>query len=429
MRYGNRGRRSALRGDGGSLWISFSDLMSSLLLMFVLITFYSIYQNFNTLETKTAELEAQRQELAVKSAELEDRNASLQAAQIILAQKEDELKSSQTELEAAQGDLEAAQDELAAKQGELDTAQSQLTDAQAELLIQQAALQLAQQQLEESQAEVNAQKNAVEQSEQALAAAQQELERQRNVVESQQAVVEAQQAKLDEQQVQLDRLVGVRAQIIEQLIDELSNASITGAQVDDSGAIVFQSDMMFEKNRATLQPQGKRFLNSFIPRYIRVLMKGENAPYVSQIIVEGHADIDGPYLVNLELSQDRAYAVVEYVLSNEFTGITSQEKEWFQKIATVNGRSSVEPVYDGDGLIDKDASRRVVIKFRLNDENLVESMLDVLENMDEEYYGSEKWKGTLEGSSPSRPPRQRDQSLWNPIFRRGRRNRLYLRTV
>ena len=391
MRYGNRGRRSAPRGDGGSLWISFSDLMSALLLMFVLVTFYFIYQNFNTLETKTAELEAQRQELAVKSAELEDRNASLQAAQIILAQKEDELAASQVELEsaqdeltAAQGELESAQDELTAAQGELAAAQTQLTDAEAELLIQQAALKLAQDQLKESQDQVDAQKNAVEESEKALAAAQKELEEQRTVVETQQAVVEAQQAKLDEQQVQLDRLVGVRAQIIEQLIDELSNASITGAQVDDSGAIVFQSDMMFEKNRDTLQAQGKVFLDSFIPRYIRVLMKSGNAPYVSQIIVEGHADTDGSYLMNLELSQARAYAVVEYIVSPEFTGITNQEKEWFRQIATVNGRSSVEPVYDGDGLIDKDASRRVVIKFRLNDENLVESMLDVLENMDEE---------------------------------------------
>ena len=51
-------------------------------------------------------------------------------------------------------------------------------------------------------------------------------------------------------------------------------------------------------------------------------------------------------------------------------------------MATANGRSSSDPVLRADGTEDLDASRRVVIKFRLNDENLVDSMLDVLESMD-----------------------------------------------
>lgn len=349
------------KGDGGSLWISFSDLMSALLLMFVLIMFYSVYTYFDMLETKSAELEAQRQELAVKSAEIADKDASLQAAQLILAQKEEELASSQESLETAQT--------------ELDDAQAQLTQAQEDLLIQQAALQLAQEQLAASQTELDSQKDAVASSEAALAAAQAELE-------AQQTLVNDQQAKLDAQQSQLDRLVGVRAQIVEQLIDGLSSASITGAQVDDSGAIVFQSDMMFEKNRSELRDQGKEFLASFLPGYVQVLMQEENRSYVSQIIIEGHADMDGSYLTNMYLSQNRAYAVLAYVLSDEFTALTAKEKAWLQKMVTVNGRSSVEPVYDEEGLIDKDASRRVVIKFRLNDENMVESMLELLENME-----------------------------------------------
>ncbi len=381
MRNGKGGSRSA-RGDNGSLWISFSDLMSSLLLMFVLIVFYWVFRYFDMLEVKTAELEAQTQELAVKSAELEDKDASLKAAQLILAQREKELTASQQELKTAQGEvaqaqaeLTAAQTDLASAQADLTLAQTQLSDAEAELLIKQAALELAQTQLESNQAELSAQKSAVDEAQQALSSAQAELKKQ-------QALVSSQQARLDAQQVQLDRLVGVRAQIIQQLIAELSSANITGAMVDDSGAIVFQSDMMFEKNRSTLQVQGKQFLNSFIPSYLRVLRKGENAPYVSQIIVEGHADIDGNYLDNMKLSQSRAYAVVEYLLSNEFTAISRPEKEWLRQMVTVNGRSSVEPVYNEYGLIDKDASRRVVIKFRLNDENLVDSMLDVLESMD-----------------------------------------------
>lgn len=367
MRYRQRGRRSS-HGDSGSLWISFSDLMSALLLMFVLIMFYSVYQYFQMLETKSSELEAQSQKLLVQSAALEEQDAALKAAQIILAQQEAELEAAQTELETSQQSLEAAQSELQTAQSSLAVAQMQLTQAEEALIIQQAALELAQSQLTASQTALSEQETAMALSQQALLDAQTELA--------------AQQAILAQQQTQLDQLVGVRTQIIQQLIVELSSANITGAQVDDSGAIVFQSDMMFDKNQATLKPQGKQFLDSFIPSYIHVLMKEENASYVSQIIIEGHADTDGTYLSNMQLSQSRAYAVLAYLLSDEYHGLSGAEKEWLRKKVTVNGRSSVEPVYNEEGLIDKDSSRRVVIKFRLNDETLVEDMLDVLENME-----------------------------------------------
>ena len=46
---------------------------------------------------------------------------------------------------------------------------------------------------------------------------------------------------------------------------------------------------------------------------------------------------------------------------------------------TVNGRSFSEPVYRADGTVDMNASRRVVIKFRMNDEEMVNQMLELLE--------------------------------------------------
>ena len=40
MRYGRKGKNRAGNGDG-SFWICFSDLMSALMLVFVLVMFYS----------------------------------------------------------------------------------------------------------------------------------------------------------------------------------------------------------------------------------------------------------------------------------------------------------------------------------------------------------------------------------------------------
>ena len=54
--------RRAGRGStgGGASWISYSDMMAALLLIFVLILTYSLYQYFTMLEAKTAELEEQQ---------------------------------------------------------------------------------------------------------------------------------------------------------------------------------------------------------------------------------------------------------------------------------------------------------------------------------------------------------------------------------
>ena len=178
--------------------------------------------------------------------------------------------------------------------------------------------------------------------------------------------------------MQLDKLVGVRAELVSSLINALAASNLSGASVDDSGAIVFDTSMMFDTNKYTLKDVGKAFLDSFIPSYLSVLMSEEYAPYVSQIIIEGHTDTSGSFLNNMTLSQNRANAVLAYILSDEFTGIPLASKKRLEQIVTVNGRSYSDPVYRADGTVDMNASRRVVIKFRMNDEEMVNQMLELL---------------------------------------------------
>ena len=214
-----------------------------------------------------------------------------------------------------------------------------------------------------------------------LAAQESELSSARVSLDEALAAQQTQKEQLDAQQAQLDKLVGVKSAIIEELVRALANSNISGAGVDDSGAIVFSTEMMFDVNRSTLKDVGKAFLNSFIPAYLDVLMSDDYSQYVSQIIIEGHTDTDGTFLTNMQLSQDRAYAVLRYILSSEFTGISGAAKERLQQIVTVNGRSYSDPIYNDDGSVNMDASRRVVIKFRMNDEDMVNEMLSILDGM------------------------------------------------
>ena len=45
---------------------------------------------------------------------------------------------------------------------------------------------------------------------------------------------------------------------------------------------------------------------------------------------------------------------------------------------TVNGHSMSDPVLDADGNVDKDASRRVEVKFRLKDEEMIDELNQIM---------------------------------------------------
>ena len=105
----------------------------------------------------------------------------------------------------------------------------------------------------------------------------------------------------------------------------------------------------------------------------------EYRDYVGEIIIEGHTDTTGQYLNNLALSQQRALAVATYCLSDEMVGLSYTDKETFKSIMTANGRADADPVYNADGTVNLDASRRVVIKFRMKDSDMIDQMSAILE--------------------------------------------------
>ena len=245
--------RRAGRGStgGGASWISYSDMMAALLLIFVLILTYSLYQYFTMLEAKTAELEEQQ--------------TLLLAQQVLLDDKETELSS-----------LQAS---LTAKQTELD-------EANAALLTREQLLAALQAKLKEQEA--------------ALAAASVKLEEQ--------------QQALALQAARIDDLVGVRANMIRDLSASLSAADLKATVDPKSGAIVLDSAVFFETARSEIKEEGKQLLNRFIPVYLSVLLSEKYRDYLGEIIIEGHTDSTGTYNNNLRLSQQRALQVALYIL-------------------------------------------------------------------------------------------------------------------
>lgn len=188
--------------------------------------------------------------------------------------------------------------------------------------------------------------------------------------------VEQQQVELEQAQRQLEAIVGVRREIIDALRAEFEGSNLRISIDENSGSIVFDASVLFDLDSSALRQGGKETLSSFVPKYLQVLLNERFRNYISEIIVEGHTDTQGGYMYNLRLSQDRALSVASFCLSGE-SGIPEETQNELQPILTANGRSYSDPVFV-DGVIDMAQSRRVEIKFRLADEEMIEEMITIL---------------------------------------------------
>ena len=403
--------------NDGSLWLSFSDLMSSLLLIIILVLFYVMYQYFDmyevnmaeiarrqydldlanasleeqqtqldeqaaTLDEQATKLTAQEKQIIKQKQELETAQADLETAQELLETQKADLETAQADLKTAQEELKTSQTELETSQAELETSQAELETSQAELETAQADLKTAQEQLTAQQQDLSSAQATVEEKETEIATQQEKLDALSAQLTTQAEQINAQQEKLDDQQAQIEQLVCLKTKIIASLSEALKEADVSATVDPTNGSIALESDVLFATGQYVLTEEGKRRIDDFLPVYLDVLFSDEYRPYIAEIIIEGHTDSRGPYINNLLLSQQRAAAVANYVLSDSYTGISREHRDFMRTVATANGRSYSDPVLV-NGVEDMDASRRVVFKFRLTDENMIEQLKEILEDRPE----------------------------------------------
>lgn len=130
-----------------------------------------------------------------------------------------------------------------------------------------------------------------------------------------------------------------------------------------SGSVTFGDSTLFDVDSDVLKSEAKAMLKIFIPQYIEAIY-GDYSGYVSKIIIEGHTDDVGSYIYNLDLSQRRAYSVVEYIVGEEIGDYKYKDK--LTKDIVAIGRSKAELIFDKDNNVNRDASRRVEIKYEVN---------------------------------------------------------------
>lgn len=161
----------------------------------------------------------------------------------------------------------------------------------------------------------------------------------------------------------------IKTQLYIDLQEEFrADLKVWRAEIDSTLCVRFQEpSMLFDNDEATLKDNFKNILNDFYPRYIEILNKPEYRDNIEEIRIEGHTDSNGSYFHNMELSQNRTRAVLQYCM-----GLMKPEQlNWARNFITANGLSSSHPILR-NGVEDKDLSRRVEFRVRTNAEKQLE---------------------------------------------------------
>ncbi len=247
-----------------------------------------------------------------------------------------------------------------------------------EILAQQSALEEKEGQIKNQDEKLKSQDEKLEEQKLLLAELAAKLKDQEATLSAQQTSLDEKTAQLADQQKQIDKIIGVKAEVVESLRKEFSKNDVNVDIDAQTGALTLDANVMFDYDEAELTEEGKAALRQVLPIYCKVLLEKEHLPYLAEIIIDGYTDTDGDYSYNLELSQQRSLAVAQYLLEIQGEFLDAEESKSLENYLTVNGHSMANPILDEQGNVDKDASRRVEVKFRLKDEEMINQLNEIM---------------------------------------------------
>ena len=267
---------------------------------------------------RQAELDAYERELTSDvqaRAEIQRHHeAAIAAATQQRQQAEATAQQYRAQVEQAQQAAQAAQQQAAQTAEQLQAAQQQAAQTQQQL---QAAQQQATQQQQQLSQQVQQQQSEAEKARQAAQAAQAELERTREELAKRDA--EARQLRM---QAELARIAATK-------------------QESRGLVVTLPSGIFFDSGKSTLKSGAKKTLDRIAQQ-----LTGDSA---IKVVVEGHTDSTGSAEKNKALSEKRAQAVRDYLVSK---GVPDAQ-------ITAEGKGETEPIATNKTVAGRQQNRRV----------------------------------------------------------------------
>ena len=406
-----------------NFWISYADLMAGLLFVFILLIGAIVSKSVilkSDLHKKEETLIDLSHTLQVKEKTLNELSDSLEKSQAVIAEQdshltederllaekdklltlrnariaEDAAKLTEAEKQIQLNNARIAKDQLTLaenermfklKLSEIEKLNQLLLEANAKQDLLNNKIIIVQNMLDQNKDELEKSKktlkdyegkvlilsNELNETKQSVEIKDEKLLTLLNAIDEKQTKYDELVANLQAQKAKIKSLTGIKLQVIAALKEAL------GDKIDidkKTGSLRLASNILFGSGEAILKPEAEVELKKAFEEYIGTLITNDKIkPHLDKIIIEGHTDSVGSYIYNLNLSQKRALAVMEYLLTLDFT-----KKHNIQPLMIASGRAYLDAIMV-DGVEDKNASRRIEIKFRLKNEdamNEIEKVLD-----------------------------------------------------
>jgi len=378
-----------------NFWISYADLMAGLLFVFILligaivvksgIIREELHKKENILTTQKEVLTEQENTLDEQSDHLIDlsqsiaiKNDEINKLRNLLAKREESLQQSEEKLVLSANSLKLKSDELN-NLNQLLLAQNTKIDDYSEHIIllqnlnkeQNETIHNASNNLEKYKNKILLLSNELTQKDASMKLNEEKLLKLLQATQEKQTKYDTLLAQLQAKKAKIKSLTGIKLKVIAELKSSLGKK----INIDKkNGSLRLASNILFDKGSAVLKESSKAELKANFIEYISALIENKSiSEHIDKIIIEGHSDSDGSYLYNLNLSQQRAFAVMNYLLTLDYI-----KRNNIQEKLVASGRSYLD-VIKVNGIEDKDASRRIEVKFRLKNEDAmyeIERILD-----------------------------------------------------
>jgi len=160
-------------------------------------------------------------------------------------------------------------------------------------------------------------------------------------------------------------------EIKKEIIAELDQAFLNDIYYEKKdGSLDFGKLNLFPAGEALYDEEAIVSLKTAFEKYVTILAKYKE--YIKSITIEGHTDSSGTYEYNLKLSQKRAATIMKYLFAQNV--IKSYQ---LRSLLHAEGLGSKEMIKI-NGIEDKEASRRIKIKFKIKDVKVLENIKKII---------------------------------------------------
>ncbi len=377
--------RKKCTDEGSNFWISYADLMAGLLFVFILLIGAIVSKSIilkSNLHEKEDRLLQISQTLEIKEDKLDDLNVSFNKNIALLGEKEELIDTKDKSISENKKTISLKEDEIKKLNKMLLQANTQQDILSEKVVIVQNLLKDTNstlqkekksfaKRLKDYKGQVIVLSDQLTDINQTVENKDKKLLKLLNALDERETKYDGLIEKLQSQKAKIKSLTGIKLKVVAALKEELgSNINID----KNSGSLRLASNILFDKGSAVLKDEAKTELKRSFEEYIGALVTNPKIkPHLDRIIIEGHTDSDGGYLYNLDLSQRRAFAVMNFLLTLDFA-----KENNIKPLMIASGRAYLDAV-KVDGIEDKDASRRIEIKFRLKNEDAMHEIEKVLD--------------------------------------------------